>query len=557
MSFEGLRQGKYALREIAAPAGHALSNAESLVMVTRDAVYACAGTATDGIRVGNGPGYIVDTMREFATDGDVNTTLLWITTMLRGYRSKDGSYSFNDFYRDGSEWPFMMDETGKPVPFVGASRDARRAAMRAYLKYDLALTDDPRHSYSVDSDDEYEQHDSNAYGTGAQVKTPRLYTEVGWSTLEVYQDYWFGSRQMDGKNAEYTMLHKEGVMRDPNLVKLFSRSATVEFSDQQVSNLKVSKKVRDAASVGGEQQFTFNFILNDQKGAPITDDYAYRVFETVDDKPVVGENGAQIGGEISNGRAFNIKNGQYALITGLPASALVTLSEVEADDYETAHSVNGGDPAAGKQAKDVSLKWEAATAGTVDNTTTIHFVNSFPQPVDIALCKTDASLNATLGGAQFVLYREVAGQPREYFDPKRSVGRPVWSKLGAGENESRFQFALGKQPIYGLPNNATYYLKELKAPNGHLVLEGPVRFDVLNGKISKVYYKDAVQPNWVTVNSGSTIEVLRIPNSAGETLPNAGGSGTARFTFGGMALLAMTLVIGFVFKRSRGREDSA
>lgn len=108
MSFEGLRQGKYALREIAAPAGHALSNTESLVMVTRDAVYACAGTATDGIRVGNGPGYIVDTMREFATDGDVNTTLLWITTMLRGYRSKDGSYSFNDFYRGDSEWPFMM-----------------------------------------------------------------------------------------------------------------------------------------------------------------------------------------------------------------------------------------------------------------------------------------------------------------------------------------------------------------------------------------------------------------------------------------------------------------
>lgn len=392
MSFEGLRQGKYALREIAAPAGHALSNTESLVMVTRDAVYACAGTATDGIRVGNGPGYIVDTMREFATDGDVNTTLLWITTMLRGYRSKDGSYSFNDFYRGDSEWPFMMDETGKPVPFVGASRDARRAAMRAYLKYDLALTDDPRHSYSVDSDDEYEQHDSNAYGTGAQVKTPRLYTEVGWSTLEVYQDYWFGSRQMDGKNAEYTMLHKEGVMRDPNLVKLFSRSATVEFSDQQVSNLKVSKKVRDAASVGGEQQFTFNFALNDQKGAPIIDDYAYRVFETVGDKPVVDENGAQIGGRISSGKAFSIKNGQYALITGLPASALVTISEVGADDYGTTHSVNGGDPATGKQAKGVSLKWEVATAGAVDNTTTIHFVNSFPQPVDIALEKCDASL---------------------------------------------------------------------------------------------------------------------------------------------------------------------
>ena len=84
-----------------------------------------------------------------------------------------------------------------------------------------------------------------------------------------------------------------------------------------------------------------------------------------------------------------------------------------------------------------------------------------------------------------------------------------------------------------------------------------MRFEMRDGKISNVYYKDAVQPNWVTVNSDSTTEVLRIPNSVGETLPSAGGSGTARFTVGGVALLAMTLVIGFVFKRSRGREDSA
>ena len=352
------------------------------------------------------------------------------------------------------------------------------------------------------------------------------------------------------------MLHKEGVMRDPNLVKLFSRSATVEFSDQQVSNLKVSKKVRDAASVGGEQQFTFNFALNDQKGAPIIDDYAYRVFETVGDKPVVDENGAQIGGRISSGKAFSIKNGQYALITGLPASALVTISEVGADDYGTTHSVNGGDPATGKQAKGVSLKWEVATAGTVDNTTTIHFVNSFPQPVDIALEKCDASLNTQLKGARFVLYRELPGKGREYLDPKWSVDRTVWKVLADGEEESSCQFELGRKIIFRLPNNATYHLKELEAPDGYLMLEEPVRFEIRDGKIANVFYGDQNHDGaWISTSQQGS-QTLMVPNSAGESLPNAGGSGADKFTFGGMALLAVTLVIGFVFKRGRGREDS-
>lgn len=216
--------------------------------------------------------------------------------------------------------------------------------------------------------------------------------------------------------------------------------------------------------------------------------------------------------------------------------------------------MDGGNKIDGADTGLHNLQWDPKTG---DYTSEVVFTNAAAQPVDIVLRKTDASLSAPLGGAQFVLYREVAGQPREYFDPEWSVDRLVWSKLGAGEHESKFQFALGEKAIYRLPNNAIYYLKELKAPDGHLALEGPVRFDVLNGKISNVYYKDALQPNWVTVNSGSTIEVLRIPNSAGAVLPNAGGSGTARFTVGGMALLAMTLVIGFVFKRSRGREDSA
>lgn len=260
-SFEGLKRGKYALREVAAPDGYAVNSAESLVLVTRDAVYACAGTADDGVRVGRGPGYIVDTMREFATDGEVNTTLLWITTMLRGYTSKDGTYSFNDFYKNGDEWRFLKNEAGDPVSSVGANREARRAAMRAYLKYDIGLTEDRYRSYSVDTDAEYNQHAEAEYGGGLPVKARRLYTETGWGTIEIYQDYWFGEKQMSGKGAEYTKLH-EGALRDPNLAKLFSRSVTVEFSDQQVSNLKVSKEVRDAAGVGGKQQFTFNFILN-------------------------------------------------------------------------------------------------------------------------------------------------------------------------------------------------------------------------------------------------------------------------------------------------------
>lgn len=257
--------------------------------------------------------------------------------------------------------------------------------------------------------------------------------------------------------------------------------------------------------------------------------------------------------QVANGGTFALHGGESILIKGLPAAAQYEVEELTTG-YTTSSTVDGGNKIDGANTGLHNLQWDPKTG---DYTSEVVFANAAAQPVDIMLRKTGENLNMPLGGAQFVLYREVVGRPREYFDPTWSVDRPVWSKLAAGEHESKFQFDLGEKTIYKLPNNSTYYLKELKAPNGHLVLEGPVRFEMRDGKISNVYYKDAVQPNWVTVNSDSTTEVLRIPNSVGETLPSAGGSGTARFTVGGVALLAMTLVIGFVFKRSRGREDSA
>ena len=556
-SFEYMYPGKYALREVSAPAGFEVNPAESLVLVTRNAVYACAGTAEDGVRVGRGPGYIVDTMREYATDGEVNMTLQWIVTMLRVY-NKTTPYSFKDFRGNAAEWKFLANEDGTPVEFDADANVMRKKAMRAYLKYktgDVATDGNRYRSYTVDSLDEYKAHQNKEtgldkhYGDGVALRSQRLYTATGWSTLEVYQDWWYGQQLMKDKpNVVYENLVDD--RGNPDLSRLFSRSVTVEFSDPRVkSNLKVSKVLEDASGAAGNPAFDFRFTLSpqaqqDPKAPAKTDVFAC---EKTD------KNGAVTPLQVANGGTFALRGGESILIKGLPAGAQYKVEELTTG-YTTSSTVDGGNKIDGADTGLHNLQWDPKTG---DYTSEVVFTNAAAQPVDIVLRKTDASLSAPLGGAQFVLYREVAGQPREYFDPEWSADRLVWSKLGAGEHESKFQFALGEKAIYRLPNNAIYYLKELKAPDGHLALEGPVRFDVLNGKISNVYYRDAVQPNWVMVNSGSAIEVLRIPNSAGAVLPNAGGSGTAKFTVGGVALLAMTLMIGFVFKRSRGREDSA
>lgn len=102
--------------------------------------------------------------------------------------------------------------------------------------------------------------------------------------------------------------------------------------------------------------------------------------------------------------------------------------------------------------------------------------------------------------------------------------------------------------------NRTYYLKEVKAPDGYYLLNDLIKLEVESNKI------------WVTISEkdggsgqreerdidGNRVIQLTIKNTPGSELPNTGGAGTKLFTFSGAAVIAASgLMYGYKKKKDK------
>lgn len=102
--------------------------------------------------------------------------------------------------------------------------------------------------------------------------------------------------------------------------------------------------------------------------------------------------------------------------------------------------------------------------------------------------------------------------------------------------------------------NRTYYLKEVKAPDGYYLLNDLIKLEVEGNKI------------WVTISKkdggsgqreeleidGNRVVQLTIKNTPGSELPNTGGAGTKLFTFSGAAVIAASgLMYGYKKKKDK------
>ena len=93
--------------------------------------------------------------------------------------------------------------------------------------------------------------------------------------------------------------------------------------------------------------------------------------------------------------------------------------------------------------------------------------------------------------------------------------------------------------------DGTYYLEEVSAPDGYILPESDVEFRIINGKIT-----------YTSVNNKDSFNdtSMKIPNTAGEMLPETGGSGTTLLTIGGLLLMAGAVGGGYGLRRRRGKE---
>ncbi len=497
-----LEKGCYYLREVVPPPGYELNPEPVMVRVTDTAIYANAGTAGDGVQVARGPGYISSTLRKAASAGDINNTLTWIYQKLR---VSPVSTSFRDLPQDDqniaeyiANWDYAKDENNQVLAsYLIYTPDAPTlgAGERRFLA-----------NYKVDPAD-----DRPAMEGTVRTHVQQIATDVGWSYNEIYQDHAYGSAQVvkNGKNATYEDLQAKGDISD-----LFSRSVYVQVTDKKFSNLEISKTVAGITeSNASDAAFTFTVTVEGAAGEYPCN--VYNISDSARKTPVET-------GKISSGGTINLKNGQVAVITGLPVDARYTVTETAVNGYNTSYSIDGAASQEGNTATG-TLAWKEGVDSAHAHIPTVDFTNTIP--LDLTLQKYAAGTTTPLSGAKFVL--RTTGETETYYK-KTESGEVSWVSLDSQntlQNLALTTDADGRITFENLPDGG-YSLKEIAAPDGFYLLEGEITFTVRGGKVA------------IESDNNFTENTVTVYNSTGYELPESGGAGTTLYTVGGLLLIA-------------------
>lgn len=93
-----------------------------------------------------------------------------------------------------------------------------------------------------------------------------------------------------------------------------------------------------------------------------------------------------------------------------------------------------------------------------------------------------------------------------------------------------------------------YYLTEIEPPEGYVLLTKPVNFEI---RYSAENGLGLFIPDGSAELDINNEKNIIISNSMGIELPEAGGPGTAAYTFGGLAVIAVGLMYGLGMRRKR------
>lgn len=215
--FLNLTEGQYIIKEVKPPPGYRVNTADVMVLVTEDTIYANAGSEDDGVTVGRGPGYLVNSLIQFASEGQIDNTLSWIYTQMQ--ISKE-STSFADAGNPDSINGYLK------INNSCETTNNESEAFRTYLEY-AAEKEGTAFNYVPDPD----RHTGDPGTDGYR----RLFTTVGWHYYEIYQDYDYGKNYTKQNNANYE--DWSGI----RLTNLFSRSTYIRVMDEQQTTVTVKK----------------------------------------------------------------------------------------------------------------------------------------------------------------------------------------------------------------------------------------------------------------------------------------------------------------------------
>lgn len=604
--FVRLCEGEYVLMEIKPPAGYDINPAKVKVRVTDKGVFANAGTKEDGIVVAKGVGYLAETMTSFASRRNINESLTWIAVHLninpddsyKAVEEVDG-WTFaspaNETYNGKTHRAYKALYRGEKV-----STSTRDTAMVTYLVYDpntrnytdssgLITTNRKLFEYAVNlgenpsenpTDKDYENgqfertsitknvngNDIKTNETGKGTGTLRLYTDIGWSFLSVFQDSGY-ALQEGIRNP--TSLYNDLTTNNDRLQYLFSNATYVQVTDPISVGLTVVKEGKDSADPD-----------NPEKKKPLSG-AEFRLYKTVEDKQYFYKlkDDADTSGFIDSSdvewiedetkatimkselKKLNDDTTQKALfrIYGLGIGEY-TLEEVKAPDGYTCappqkidiEVVNGeitfkfnGDVQTKLSSTDNLYDVSLGTAEIQQYAVTVIDGNG----LQLNIFKTDSDNGTHLSGAEFILYKiEGDGETaKTYYYKPSSTNNTLWVE---GEENALKLSSTGEKPIHisGI-SPGKYYLREIKAPPGYYALTSDIEITVSDENVVTVNNGTGVtceRDN--TSTEGVIIYNITVPNTTGYALPETGGTGAEIYTYSGIILMLAALAL-FVIKK--------
>lgn len=270
------------------------------------------------------------------------------------------------------------------------------------------------------------------------------------------------------------------------------------------------------------------------------------VFNKVDaDDNTKGVESAQFtltdGEGVAKGSISTNKNQtQYEIATGLPYGSY-TLTETPPSNYTavggTTRTVNlcytdSPDSLAQCETDQSDMRNTGSDQGVLT-------IENQKKEITIVLKKTDMN-SQPLSGAQFKIYDQ----------DKKELDKGL---IASGEDGVFSPESFCLEP-------GTYYLEETQTPDGYHKPSGMFKLEITSESISVFNYDSEVEGNYsgtsvksfpVTDNQAEVV----IYNSTGTELPSTGGSGTLPYTFGGLGLILISvLMYGYRMRRRQERR---
>lgn len=278
-----LENGTYYLAETAAPDGYLANDTVTKVIVDNSGVYVDAGSEGDGVRSMSGPGSLLSALSQYGSGDSVDETLAKVAGTLESATETE----------DGLIW-------GEECTAQGITpADVNTNPMKMSYSPEVSSSGDVLKYVTSDG------------------SLPIIYADTGINRMRI---------QQDGKPKKGDDL---GTMR---LNQLFTSVTGVQYTDQRVARLEVTKQVTSDSGVtapstdtnGGDLTFEYTFRLpsNGLLGSAInnTQEYDAQVFDASGD--AVGDSF-----KLKDGDRHSIKAGETIRVYGLAAGDRFSVTE--------------------------------------------------------------------------------------------------------------------------------------------------------------------------------------------------------------------------------------